>query len=99
MDARNPTGINQEITLAPGYGDVSKLHDLTMQAPLPSAAKPSSSVAPTVAPPAVQFAHQPPAPTPEIQAALMWAKIAQVPGASPLVVEYAQRAAKEAGLA
>ena len=81
MDAKNPTGINGGFTMAPGYGEVSKLAGLTAEAPLPSKAAPSS----TVAPPSLQFSHQPPSPSPEVMVALQWAKIAQIPGASPLV--------------
>lgn len=101
MDARNPTGINSEISLAPGYGDVTKLANLTKAAPLANSTAPAPSQSqgqPQVQPPPMMFSHPAAEITPQVKAALAWARIAQIPGASPQVIQYAGLAAREAGL-
>ena len=94
MDARNPTGINSQTELSQGYGDVTKLKNLTAAAPV---AQNPQRQAPQVAPPEQHLLHPPPDINPDMKAAIAWAKIAAIPGASQDVIDYAQKAARMAG--
>jgi hypothetical protein len=108
----NPEGINQQASLAPGYGEITKLHALEKSVPIEAnpalnapqrnqrqATRPQKSTAENPNPQDHVFAHAPQTQiSPEVQAALLWQQIAQIPGASQQVIDIAQRATREAGL-
>ena len=104
----NPNGINQLGSDRVPYGDAKRMMELQSEAPMSGAPlagpainaprsvrrHPASAAAPTSTAPVVPT--QPPGPaqiTPQAFAAQAWQQVAAIPGASPLVQQYAARAA------
>lgn len=96
----NPLGGNDVFVPEPGYGELSKLDQLTKTAPMsgapfspieaPRRAKRRATTTgrreePVLPPPPLEI-------TPEASAAAFWQTLAALPGASPLVRELANEA-------
>ena len=101
----NPGGGNQfgNYTLQPQYGDVKKQTQLTREAPISGSPFAQQALgAPRRAQKRAAGVGSPtPGPAPEVLAAPvtptagLWQQIAAAPGASPLVISYAARAAAQ----
>jgi hypothetical protein len=109
----NPSGANQLAGSEPLYGAVKKATELQREAPMSGAPiathaqqaprraqkqaqRPARGPQPT---PEQVADNTAPAPQPDYQAQLasVWQQVSSVPGASPLVAEYAQEAQRQTG--